>query len=933
LSERHDDAWLIALGSDVSDGRTVDWDEVDRRTTDDEARNIVENLKRLEAVIHGHRSADDGDGRAAPPGESATGHWHHLVLFERVGRGAFGDVYRAWDTKLDREVALKLRTRPPSTGRSPDSEARNLARIHHPNIVTVYGVEEIDGQVGIWMEYIQGQTLADMVNERGPMSAREVVGIGIDLCGALSALQAASLLHRDIKAQNVMRQVGGRIVLMDFSGAWTSEAGETATDFSGTPAYMAPELFDGRPTSIASDIYSLGVLLFYLLSGRRPVEAGSLAELKEAHARGARTRLRDLRPELPEGVVQIVERAAAHDPHERFHSAGELEHALTGTLGAHAVATVPGLAASGGTPPTARRPIWVTWLPFAATAALLVLLAPGWGLGPTWLGSAAPDKLMVRYDVPQPENTGSWPRLSPDGRLIVFGSAVEGVERLWVRPLGSTVGLPVAGTIARESPFWSPDGRFLAVFEKEKLKKISVSGEVQPVTLADVPSPKGGDWSQDDVLLFAGDDGIYRVGPDGKGLSRVTTVDPTKGEYAHHWPEFLPDGQRFLFLVRSRQPDHGGVYIGRLDSGKAKRLMPDYSRAVYANGYVLAVRDGALLAQRFDDRAEELRGQPKVLAGRVKYHPGGDAAFDASESGVLIYRQAEGLPATRLMLLDRNGGEIRSVGPIGTYRHPRFSPDGKRLVFESIDPQTANPDIELFDLERNFSSRLTSNAAPDVAPAWSPRGDEIAFSSKRGPRYEVYTKAIDQVAPERLRSGGPDADKYVEHWTPNNELVETATRNGLWLAPVAEGRPMRLLRPTTSILRWLAEMSPDGKWLAYTTYELGHPEVFVSSSASDYTTHIPVSSNGGAEPHWGTSSELFYLTLDGDMALVEVEPGAEWRPRKERRLFRARVPEADGTSDYHVTSDGRQFVINTILGYPQVPAIQVMVNWTGPMSR
>ncbi len=370
---------------------------------------------------------------------------------------------------------------------------------------------------------------------------------------------------------------------------------------------------------------------------------------------------------------------------------------------------------------TPSRPLWVPWLPFAATAALLVLLAPGWGLAPAWLRSApGPDKLMVRYEVQLPENTGSWPRLSPDGRFFAFGSAVEGVERLWVRPLGSTIGLPVAGAIAKESPFWSPDGRFLAVFEKEKLKKISLSGKEQPVTLADVPSPKGGDWSKDDVLLFAGDDGIYRVGPDGKGLSRVTTVDPTKGEYAHHWPEFLPDGQRFLFLVRSRQPEHAGVFLGRLDSGPPKRLMPDYSRAVYANGYVLVVRDGTLLAQRFDDRAEELRGQPEVLAGRVKYHAGGDAAFDVSESGVLIYRQAEGLPATRLMLLDRNGSEIRSVGPIGTYRHPRFSPDGKRLVFESIDPQTANPDLELFDLERNFSSRLTSNAAPDVAPAWSP---------------------------------------------------------------------------------------------------------------------------------------------------------------------------------------------------------------------
>ncbi len=357
MSDQPDDAWLIALGTDVSDGKTVDWDLADRRATDDEARTLVGNLKRLEKVILAHRTAG-GDASGATSGSepAGTAHWHHLVLFESVGSGAFGTVYRAWDTRVDREVALKLVPAGTSTTRSPLSEARNLARIRHPNIVTVYGAEQDPKGVGIWMEFIQGETLAAMVHNRGPMSAREVVGVGVDLCRALSALQGASLLHRDIKAHNVMREVGGRIVLMDFSGAWTSEAGETPANLSGTPLYMAPELFEGRPASFASDIYSLGVLLFYLLSGRLPVEGASLAELKSAHARQVRTRLRDLRPELPDAVVQVVERAAAHDARERYQTAGELEHALVGTLGAHAAllstseraATRRAAAASGG---------------------------------------------------------------------------------------------------------------------------------------------------------------------------------------------------------------------------------------------------------------------------------------------------------------------------------------------------------------------------------------------------------------------------------------------------------------------------------------------------------------------------------------------------------------------------------------------------------
>ncbi len=930
MSDQPDDAWLVALGTDVSDGKTVDWDLADRRATDDEARTLVGNLKRLEKVILAHRTPG-GDAPGATSGsESGTAHWHHLVLFESVGSGAFGTVYRAWDTKVDREVALKLIPASTSTTRSPLSEARNLARIRHPNIVTVYGAEQDSKGVGIWMEFIQGETLAAMVHDRGPMSAREVVGVGVDLCRALSALQGASLLHRDIKAHNVMREVGGRIVLMDFSGAWTSEAGETPANLSGTPLYMGPELFEGRPASVASDIYSLGVLLFYLLSGRLPIEAASLAELKSAHARQVRTRLRDLRPEVPDAVVQVVERAAAHDARERYQTAGELEHALVGTLGAHA-ALLSTTSETGGTRPAAagqRRPIgWI--LGTAAAAAIAVAaLAMGGSLRP----AAARDPMLIRFPLGLPDNTWSWPRLSPDGRLIVYGTTVEGRDALWVRELSSTEGRPIPHTSARETPFWSHDSRTLAFFDEGKLKKIALEGNGEPQVLADAPNPKGGDWNRDGVLLFATNDGLRRINADGTRLAAVTTIDSARGEYSHGWPEFLPDGRRFVFVIRSTQPDKSGLYLMSLDDPTRKWIMPDHSRAAYSSaGYLLYVRDGSLVAQRFDERTEKVLGMPEQVAVRLKYHTGGDGAFDVSDD-VLIYRQSESLPLTRLMLLDRDGHQTRPGLPIGTYRHPRFSPDGKRILMESLEARSSNADLMLYDLARSIFSPVTRNDAPDVAPAWSPDGREIAFSSKRGGRYETYTKVIDDVRPEQLRPG-PDGDKYVEDWTVNGALVETIIRGGLWLAPLDAGKGPSLIRATDRAERWLAEVSPDGRWIAYTTFEFGSPEVYVEPVARS-GARFQVSARGGAEPHWrGDGGELFYLTADSYVASVPITPGETWQPQKAQILFRAWVPEPAGTSDFHVTSDGKLFVVNTMLGFPSVPSVQVVVGWTQALGR
>lgn len=301
MADTPEDAWLIALANDVCDGRAVDWDSAVPSGASDASRSVVAELRRVAAVVEAHRAGDEVEAPAAAPAEvGAPGAWRDLVLLETVGQGAFGTVYRAWDAQLDREVALKVLLQAPRG--APLEEARNLARIRHPNVVAVYGAEAAGDQVGIWMEFIEGETLASVVRERGPMSPREVAGIGIDLCRALSALHRSGLLHGDIKAHNVMREVGGRIVLMDFSGVQAADA-RNAPEISGTPLYIAPEVFEGRPASFTADIYSLGVLLFYLLSGHYPVEGGDVAAIRRQHAVGERVRLRDIRSELPDPVV------------------------------------------------------------------------------------------------------------------------------------------------------------------------------------------------------------------------------------------------------------------------------------------------------------------------------------------------------------------------------------------------------------------------------------------------------------------------------------------------------------------------------------------------------------------------------------------------------------------------------------------------------
>jgi Tol biopolymer transport system component len=914
LTDQLEPPWLIALAADVCDGRLVDWDRAREQSNDPQTENVIRGLQRLARVVGAHRGETAVPSDASHASEPKV--WRHLILLEEVGKGAFGTVYRAWDPQLQREVALKRVT---TSGRAPWTEAQHLARIRHPNVVTVYGAEQDDHGVGIWMEFIEGHTLAAIVRERGAMSGREVAGIGIDVCRALSALHAAGLLHRDIKAQNVMREVGGRIVLMDFSGTGAL-AGPSTTEVSGTPLYMAPELFDGHPASTATDTYSVGVLLFHLFSGRLPVEGSSLTQVRAAHKERRRIRLRDLRSDLPDPVVQIVERATSPEPSLRYQTAGDFEHALAGVLAPHVSAAGSPVTTKSAAEP-AHRSRTFAWVLAATTLAVATLIA-----GLFLRAQPVAPGPEIHFTIGPPYNSGSWPRVSPDGRYVVFGATVEGHSVFWLRPLGAAEGRPIANTVANETPFWSWDSRRLAFFAEGKVKVIDADGS-HVDTLTDVTHPCGGDWNADGVLVFGSDTGIHRVAQDGTGRLPLTTLDRARGEYRHCWPEFLPDGRHFLYVARSREPDQTSLYLASLDSPTRKRIMPGYSRVAYAaTGHLLFVRNAVLFAQPFDARTGALRGEPVTLATSIKFHPSDDAAFDVSTNGVLIYRFNEGLSTTRVVLLDRRGRELQSLAPAGFFGQPRLSPDGLRVAVEKRAAADAMPDIWMFDVERKATWQLTRSPAPDLRPVWSPDGREVVFSSKRGGSFDIYRRVVDQVQEEEVLWASDD-NKRVEDWSQDGRLLAVSVpRKGLWTFDL-HSRTASLVRTIAGADNGMqAEFSPDAKFIAYSSDETGRPEVYVQRLDGS-GARWQISSDGGCEPHWRDQGrELTFVDAEGWMTAVDVPTGERWKPETPRRLFRVSLPALFSGSNISMSGNSERIVVNTFVADPTVPAIHVIAN-------
>jgi eukaryotic-like serine/threonine-protein kinase len=915
---------ISRLSEDVADGRPIDW-LVARSSIAAEDLGTVEQLRALERIaqLHGDTAKDEAVEGAvvlvAPP----MFEWGAIRVLERVGAGSFGEVFRAWDTALDREVAVKL-LRPDRAAVVRRAaivlrEGQMLARVRHPNVMTVYGAQESNGRIGIWCEFLRGRTLADVVEHDGPFSAQEACLYGAAVCRALAAVHKAGLLHRDVKAQNVMREVGGRVVLMDFGLGRELDVVPPASgrDLAGTPAYLAPELFGGQAASARSDIYAVGVLLFYLVTGEFPVGGASLDALSGAHAAMERRRLEDLRPDLNPDFVRVVDRALAPDAAARYESAGSLLSALVALSG--------GAAAS---PSPVRRPLLGI---LTAGLALSVAMITGLAMR---AGSAAPPAFALALLPPQgltfTDGSRNVPAISPDGRRIAFvATDATGSSQLYLRDLGSLETTAIAGTLGASGPFWAPDGESVGFFTSAGLHRATRAG-ARSETLVRLWENRGATWGAGDVILFAPGPhtGLSSVPASGGPVTTVTAVDRSRGEQAHMWPQFLPDGS-FIVFVLSEDEQVRGIYHARLHDNLRRVLAAD-TAAFWGDGHLFFVRDGTLYAQEFDPEAGAVVGQPAEVASQVGVTYNSRPAVTVSREGTLVYAP-RARDFRRLVWYDLGGRELGMVTPADQYRNPSLSRDGRYLAVEWYD---VTSHLRVFDLARGGWTQVNA-AFREQLPLFGP-GNRLAASLGSYGHLDLFTVSPDRGGAQPIVVS--EYDKQASDWSPDGRVLlfnlmgEDGTYD-VWAA-AADGsgaRPL-LIGDRQEVG---ARFSPDGRSIAYVSSESGRPEVYVRTP---WDTGEPrrVSTGGGFDPVWRSPDEVLYLDPRGALYAVTVtrttsDGAADGPPR---RLFETTVATPGSSRNHYVSApDGTKVLFAAPLRDSASSEFVVLGTWRRSESQ
>jgi eukaryotic-like serine/threonine-protein kinase len=917
------------LSRAVADGEAIDWQQAGDQL-DPDARAVLDELRVVSEVARLHREtlAEPADA-ALPPLDVLTravaGRWSRLHLRQVIGHGARGMVYRAWDPQLDREVALKL-IADESAADEVIAEARQMARVHHPNVATIYGAERADGMAGLWMELVEGQTLESMLRDGNVCSAREAALIGIDVCAALAAVHKAGLLHRDVKAQNVMRDRTGRVVLTDFgtSRAQAPAPGAFTYDQVGTPLYMAPELLQGRAASVRSDIYSVGVLLYRLVTGGVPVEARSVDELKEAHRQGTVRRLSDERSDLPLGFIHIVERALQPDPALRPASAGALEMALAEVL---APGTREGTRDAPVDPgsPLRRSSLRRATLVLGGVAAAALGAA-----GALHVAGTPPPPTEVRFPLyPLPSHEIESLAIAPHGRSVAYVSAGQ----LWVRAFDRLDPRPVADTAGARDPFWSPDGQSIAFFKGSSVWKVRAAGG-EPQVLAPARRPSSGSWSPDGrTLLYSVDLGRALVSvPASGGTPDVVRHQVPGKRLSLWWPVWLPSGQAFVYSALDPASGRRALVHARLaaPAEEDRVLLETEGNVQVAGGHLFFVRLGQLMRQPFREDTGTLSGTPLVVADHVRTNPYnfGLAGVAVSAAGTVGY--VAGVQQTRqLELVDRAGRTLQHLGPPAEYRDIALSPDGRRLAFEEVDPEIGTRDIWIHDMQRGTRVRLTQDAADEMAPVWAPDSRTVYFLSTRDQALTLYRRAADSSgaeahvltfeAPVRPYAISPDgAGLYYEQ-------LDQVGGWDIWWRPLAGGAPMPFLQSPFNDHE--ARPSPDDRFVAYSSPDAVGRQVYLALRGESLR-RWPVSTDYGREPLWRADGrELFFHGKDRQLMAVTIGVrNGEPVIGTPRALFELRFRGYDLRYHYAALPDGQSFVLNApVSGSSALPAT-IIVN-------
>ncbi|MDQ3012214.1 MAG: protein kinase, partial [Acidobacteriota bacterium] len=790
----------------------------------------------------------------------------------------------------------------------------------------------------------------------------DAAGVESARAALLPAPQRNERLPQRGGASLFWRGSGGRVKILDFglaklkpphlAGGVDSQAPtqKPLTDpgvIMGTVGYMAPEQVRGQEADHRADIFAFGVLLYEMLSGKRTFTGESVIEVMNAILKEEPPELGETNAKISPPLEKIVRRCLEKKPERRFQSASDLGFALEAlsfTASASATTSPQMLAA-----PLATRGGWRDrsgWI--AAGVCALIALA----LGVAYFnrsGRASTDARAVRLSFTPPQSLAfdngfdDFVIVSPDGQKLAFtGRSADGKRQLWVRPLGATEAQVLPDTEDALYPFWSPDSRSLGFGARGKLKRIELAGG-RPQTLCDATELRGGTWNRAGVILFANTypGGLFQIPATGGEAKQVTSPDRAQGEGFHLYPCFLPDGRHFLYRVIGTDTSQR-VFVGSLDSKEVKQVLTNAAPALYAPpGWLLFVRDGALLAQAFDAAQLELKGDAFFLTQPTNTANVLGVPYSVSENGVLIW-QGDRQREYKLAWFDRTGNQVGTVGaPMRVERgnFPRLAPDGKRVAIRRRDPQLQNNDVWVIDLERNLPSRLTSNPAADDYPTWSPDGSQIVFQANIGDTAGLYQKAASGLGAEKLLLKGAGAPT---DWSPDGRFIfylpsRDKSRRNLWVLPLADpANPYPLLNTAFEVPQ--AQLSPDGHWLAYVSDESGSYEIYVQP----FTPSGPdagklggdkqrISTGGGSQPRFRRDGqELFYVAADGQMMVVK-RNGATFETPK--ALFKTRMLTGliRPGIDYDVTADGQRFLIGTQVGEPT--PVSVILNWTAEVKQ
>lgn len=855
-------------------------------------------------------------------------------ILSPLGAGGMGEVYRARDTRLNRDVAIKVL--PEHLSQSPElrerfeREARAISQLSHPHICVLYDIGNHDGKTYLVLECLEGETLGTRLR-RGPLPSDQVLKLGAQIADALDKAHRRGVVHRDLKPDNIMVTKSG-VKVLDFGLAkpLATPAGVSSSIVAtmthgpltaegmlvGTFQYMAPEQLEGKEADERSDVFALGCVLYEMCTGKRAFDGKSTASIVAAIMETDPAALSMTAPLTPPALEWAIRKCLNKDPEERWQSAGDLASELRWISegGSRAGVAVP-------TGIRTRRGL-LRW------SAMAVALIAGGALG-FFIKPVPPQPLMrVALNLPPGNTLVSYTAavLSPDGKQIVLNLAdLQGRPKLWLRTLSSNGAQPLEGTDGAIGTFWSPDSRYIAFFAVDgKLRKIPAGGGPSEA-ICDLWQTYGGTWSSGGVIVMAtGLKGLFQVPASGGTPVRIPVPERNAADY--RYPSFLPDGKHFLVTSNAGS----GIFVVSLDSGAVQPVLPNESSpARYVEpGYLLYLHGDRLMAQPFDVKRLHVTGAPQNVAESVFT---GFASFSATANGLLLYQNAF---QTQLTWFDTDGNKISTVGSPGYVSSPYLSPDGKHAIASVTDPRQGKFKLWLYDLNQGTASPFTFGDSNDQYPAWSPDSQQVAYSSNRTGQEDIYIKPVGGGREQPLLTS--TGDKEPDRWSSDGRYVlfdfvgKNTHGTDVWAMPLFGDRKPFPVAEGPGDENW-GVFSPDHKWVAYASDESGRAEIYVVPFPGP-GGKWQVSTEGAVTPFWTAANELSYVTPDAHVIATELQfQGSNLVVGKSRQLFGGRA--FGSASGLYPASDGKRWLVAFPVDEANASPLVLTTNWTAALGH